>query len=71
MMSDPLRLQYRLLTDVEKETMQRVKAKAYELYMILEVLKGNTKNPAELIIAQRKVQECVFWATHHITGDPT
>ncbi len=61
--NDVMRQQYRILTMNEKETIAEIKAMAEEMYVYLNDL-GSSR---ELSIALTKMEECVMWATKHIT----
>lgn len=58
-----MRHAYRVLSDVEKQTMQEIKDKGLELHELLEKA-GNSR---ELSIAKTKVEEAVMWGVKHIT----
>lgn len=57
------RPEYRELTQAEKDQMARIKQKAFDLAVEL-----NPTDTRQKSIALTKLQECVFWAVHGITG---
>lgn len=61
---DVMRKNYRELTGVEKRQMEEVKEIATHLYGLLNGI-GDSR---ELSLAKTKLEECVMWATKHITG---
>lgn len=60
---DTFRREYKVLTDVQKERMETVKAKADSLLDELY-----PPGDRETALAITKLEECVFWATKSITG---
>lgn len=62
-MSDPMRREYRPLTDVEKKTMDSVKSIGQNFYDACDLI-GTSR---ELSLAKTKVEEAVMWAVKHIS----
>lgn len=60
---DPTRIQYRQLSDGEKLQIRLLKEKSLELMNLIKQL-GSSR---ELSLAVTKAEECVMWATKHIT----
>lgn len=60
---DPMRIQYRVLTDWEKERMGEMKLAFEALYIFLDEL-GYSR---ELSLAKTSLEESCMWATKHIT----
>jgi hypothetical protein len=58
-----MRHEYRVLSDVEKQSMQAIKDKGLELHTLIESI-GQSR---ELSIAQTKTEEAVMWAVKHLT----
>ncbi len=61
--NNTMRHQYRVLTDDEKQAMQRMKDMGAEFFAACEDL-GQSR---ELSIAKTKIEEAVMWAVKHIT----
>lgn len=59
-----MRHQYRVLTDAEKGAMQKLKDDGLALHDYITSL-GTSR---ELSIAKTKLEECVMWATKHLTA---
>ena len=59
-----MRHQYRVLTDEEKALMGLLKDKGLEFWDLLDLM-GNSR---EISVAKTKIEECVMWATKHITA---
>jgi len=55
---------YRVLSDEEKELMQKLKDMGLELHEFVAKI-GNSR---ELSIAKTKIEEAVMWAVKHITA---
>jgi len=64
-MTDIFRKKYTELTPHNQQALDTVKDEAIALYAAIE-LQGNSR---ETSLAKTKLEECVFWATKHIT-DP-
>ncbi|MAO56582.1 MAG: hypothetical protein CMM61_12910 [Rhodospirillaceae bacterium] len=62
--NNAMRHEYRVLTDDEKATMQRIKDLGAELFKALD----ETGQSRELSIAKTKVEESVMWGVKHITA---
>lgn len=60
-----VRHDYRTLTDAEKKQMKAVK----DVGLDFIVLAGNLGASREVSLAITKIEEAVFWAVKHITGD--
>ena len=60
---DPMRLQYRLLSDVEKEKMGRIKRLHEDLWREIDALGASR----EVSIAKTALEESCMWAVKHIT----
>lgn len=58
-----MRHQYRVLSDSEKEQMQKIKDLGLEFFDYLEGV-GTSR---ELSLAKTKIEEAVMWAVKHIT----
>jgi hypothetical protein len=63
MNEDVMREKYRELTGTEKRQMEELKAMGRQLYGLLLGI-GDSR---ELSLAKTKLEECVMWATKHIT----
>lgn len=66
-----MRHQYRVLTDAEKEWMQRIKDDGLKFWELLHDC-GNTEYGSqfasrELSLAATKIEEAVMWAVKHLT----
>lgn len=61
---NPFRPVYKELTEDQKAQMERVKTKAYELY--LEMQAGN--DPRCMATSRTKLEEAVMWAVKGITA---
>lgn len=59
-----MRHAYRVLTDDEKASMQKIKDDGLAFHQYLESL-GNSR---ELSLAKTKVEEAVMWAVKHLTA---
>jgi hypothetical protein len=59
-----MRHQYRVLSDDEKASMQRIKDQGLEFLQSVDGL-GTSR---ELSIAKTKIEEAVMWAVKHITA---
>lgn len=59
-----MRHEYRVLTELEKEQMRRVKDMGRELHEFV----GAIGNSRELALAKTKIEEAVMWAVKHITA---
>lgn len=59
-----MRHEYKVLSDEEKASMQRVKDMGRDFHAYIESL-GNSR---ELSLAKTKVEEAVMWAVKHITA---
>lgn len=62
--NNTMRHQYRVLSDAEKESMQKIKDDGLYLHNLISSL-GNSR---ELSIAKTKLEEAVMWAVKHITA---
>jgi len=60
---DLFRIQYRALSLAESARMRDVKEKVAELLLVMQ---NSCRPGAELTLAQRKLQESVFWAVNAI-----
>jgi hypothetical protein len=60
---DPMRLQYRVLSEEEKATMGGMKKDYERIFMNLDAL-GSSR---ELSIAKTKLEESCMWAVKHLT----
>lgn len=60
---DVMRQHYRELSGTEKRQMEEVKVLATHVYGFLTGL-GESR---EIALAKTKLEECVMWATKHIT----
>ncbi len=58
-----MRHEYRVLTDVEKNQMQRIKDTGLEFFEFCDMI-GSSR---ELSLAKTKMEEAVFWAVKHLT----
>ena len=58
-----MRHEYRVLSDVEKGQMRRVKDLGVDFYELLEEMGASR----ELSLAKTKVEEAVMWAVKHVT----
>lgn len=58
-----MRHEYRVLSDAEKQAMQTIKDKGFELHDLIESI-GQSR---ELSIAKTKTEEAVMWAVKHLT----
>ena len=66
-MTDLFRSEYRVLSDLEKDHVARVKACASEMARLLQ--QGSKPLDARCVsLARTKLEECVMWATKAITG---
>lgn len=61
--SDPMRREYRVLTDAEKTQMDTVKQEGQRFYDYLTTIGDSV----ELTTAKVKIEEAVMWATKYIT----
>jgi hypothetical protein len=59
-----MRHQYRVLTEAEKASMQKVKDMGLEMHEVLAGLGASR----ELSIAKTKIEEAVMWAVKHLTA---
>lgn len=59
-----IRQTYKPLTEIETKDLWHMKDLASDLMYFLEHTPEGTP---EITIAKRKLQECVFWATHSMT----
>lgn len=62
-MNNTMRHKYRVLSEEEKEQMQKVKDDGLALHELFSSI-GDSR---ELSIAKTKVEEAVMWAVKHIT----
>lgn len=70
-----MRHEYRVLTDIEKAQMKKIKDIGVEFVHLLEDIGGVAATPGaqprmasrELSLAQTKIEEAVMWAVKHIT----
>jgi hypothetical protein len=62
--NNTMRHQYRVLSDVEKANMAKVKDMGLEFHEFVSGL-GNSR---EVSLAKTKIEEAVMWAVKHITG---
>ena len=68
-----MRHAYRVLSDVEKAQMQKIKDMGLEFYNLLVSVGGAEPGPVgrmssrELSLAATKIEEAVMWAVKHIT----
>lgn len=60
---DVMRRKYRLLSDEEKEHMERIKDLGQVFYGVCDHI-GSSR---EMSLAKTKIEEAVMWATKHIT----
>lgn len=60
-----VRHEYRTLTDAEKEQMKAVKDAGRDFIVTV----GNMGSSREISLAITKIEEAVFWAVKHVTGD--
>lgn len=61
--NNTMRHQYRVLTDDEKASMQKIKDIGLEFHTFIDTL-GKSR---ELSLALTKIEEAVMWAVKHIT----
>jgi len=61
--NNTMRHQYRVLSDGEKEAMQKIK----DMGLALHELVASVGESRELSIAKTKIEEAVMWAVKHIT----
>ena len=59
-----MRHEYRVLSDIERAQMQRLKDTGLELWELIDRI-GSSR---ELSLAMTKVEEAVMWAVKHITA---
>jgi hypothetical protein len=59
-----MRHAYRVLTDAEKASMQKVKDDGLALWQAFDAI-GSSR---EMSLAKTKIEEAVMWAVKHITG---
>ena len=59
-----MRHEYRVLSDEEKQAMQKLKDEGLAFWEFLDRL-GSSR---ELSIAKTKIEEAVMWGVKHITG---
>lgn len=64
---DPMRLQYRKLSDEEKEAMGVLKREYEFLFVRLLGISEQDGKSRELSIAMTKLEESCMWAVKHIT----
>lgn len=62
---DPMRIRYRVLSELEKATMGEVKSDFHKLWMKLHSI-GQSR---ELSLAKTSLEDSCMWAVKHITGD--
>jgi hypothetical protein len=62
--NNTMRHQYRVLSDVEKETMAKIKDMGLAFHEALSAV-GDSR---ELSIAKTRIEEAVMWAVKHITA---
>lgn len=60
---DPMRLQYRLLSDAEKAAMGQIKRLHEDVWRAIDALGGSR----ELSLAKTALEESCMWAVKHIT----
>ena len=58
-----MRHQYRVLSDAEKDQMQKIKDLGLELHELFDSI-GSSR---EISLAKTKVEEAVMWGVKHIT----
>ena len=58
-----MRHEYRVLSDAEKQQMQRIKDMGMMFWQLVEDM-GKSR---ELSLAQTKIEEAVMWAVKHVT----
>lgn len=63
-MADPFRSEYRQLTDIEQEQIQKIKESARQMFNYL----GGSNDSRAMALARTKLEECVMWAVKAITG---
>jgi hypothetical protein len=61
--NNTMRHNYRVLTETEKEAMQKIKDDGLALHELV----GSLGQSRELSIAKTKIEEAVMWAVKHIT----
>ena len=61
---DPVRHQYRILTNVEKKAMTHIKDMGLGLIRAIE---ANVQSSRESLIAVEKVEEAIMWAVKGLT----
>ena len=59
-----MRHEYRVLTDTEKDQMQKIKDKGLEFWQMVQ---GLGQPCREISLAQTKIEEAVMWAVKSIT----
>ena len=59
-----MRHQYKVLSEAEKQDMQKIKDYGLEFHQFLESLGASR----EISLAKTKVEEAVMWAVKHITA---
>lgn len=64
-MSDIMRQEYKTLSGDEKHHLEQFKAKADELYRMVDILGGDQRCYA---LAKTKIEEAVMWGTKAITS---
>ena len=62
-----MRHEYRVLNEVEKLWMQRIKDAGLEFHTKLTDLESTDGPSRELSLAKTKIEEAVMWAVKHIT----
>jgi hypothetical protein len=55
---------YRVLTDAEKATMQKLKDDGLAFWNLIDSIGGSR----ELSVAKTKIEEAVMWAVKHVTA---
>ena len=65
-MSDTYRKAYRPLTDLEKESMEKIKVKAEELETLFDEI-NNPNIGREIALAKTKLEETIMWAIKGLT----
>ena len=63
-MSDPTRMEYKKLTEEEKEAIYQIKSAGLTLISIIRA----TGTSRELSLAVTKAEEAVMWAVKHVTA---
>lgn len=59
-----MRHEYRVLTDAEKEQMQKIKDIGLEFHALIEGIGASR----ELSLSKTKIEEAVMWGVKHITA---